>query len=122
MFKQELAELKQRELALRLRNIELRGAIRREGQVFRQPLGWWGLAGGAAGASLLLRGLKNRSGGESSRLARWLGFAQLGLRLATLLRELTQAKSTAPGSDRQAAQASKVPESPESPESPKSST
>ncbi|RQO55566.1 hypothetical protein DBR47_20130 [Paucibacter sp. KBW04] len=103
MFKQELAELKQRELALRLRNIELRGEIRREAQVFRQPLGWWGLAGGAAGASFLLRGLKQKgAGAESSRLARWLGFAQLGLRLANLLRELTQAKSVAPGQDPQA--------------------
>lgn len=102
MFKQELAELKQRELALRLRNIELRGEIRREAQVFRQPLGWWGLAGGAAGAGLLLRGLKKGPGAASGRLARWLGFAQLGLRLAGLLRELTQARGGDPGPDPQA--------------------
>lgn len=110
MFKQELAELKQRELALRLRNLELRGEIRREAQIFRQPLGWWGMAGGAAGASLLLRGLKRQgAGAASSRLSRWLGFAQLGLRLATLLRELTQAKSSAPGQDPQAPQAPSNP-------------
>ncbi|MEL4179368.1 hypothetical protein [Roseateles sp. PN1] len=85
MFQQELNDLKLRHLALRLRSIELRAEMRKEAQTLTQPLGWWGLAGGAAGAAMLLKGRARRPG-----LARILSFVQLALRVANLFRQAKQ--------------------------------
>lgn len=80
MFSRELLELKQRQLALRLRNIELRAEIRADLKSLSRPAAWFGVAGGVAGATILAADL--RRPGFVSKL---LGFAQLGLRLARLL-------------------------------------
>lgn len=79
MFTRELLELKQRQLALRLRNIELRAAIRADAQNVARPATWLGAAGGLAGAALLAGGLR-----RPGLVGKLLGFAQLGLRLARL--------------------------------------
>jgi hypothetical protein len=80
MFSRELNELKQRQLALRLRNIELRADIHAEARALAKPMGWFGAAGGVAGAVMMAAGL--RRPGLVSKL---LGFTTLGLRLARLL-------------------------------------
>lgn len=79
MFARQLNELKQRQLALRLRNIELRAELQTEARRLLRPAHWFGLAGGAAG--LLLSGLR-----LPRRLAQIVGWAKLGLRLARLFR------------------------------------
>ncbi|MDC8785370.1 hypothetical protein [Roseateles koreensis] len=83
MFKQELQNLRQQQLALRLRNIELREQIRTELAGLSQPLGWWGLAGGAVGAALLMRNMRSQGLGSP----RWLAFVQLALRVVNLVRQ-----------------------------------
>ncbi|MEJ6007587.1 hypothetical protein WG899_18725 [Paucibacter sp. AS339] len=79
MFSRELTELKQRQLALKLRNIELRAELRSELGALARPAGWMGLAGGAAGLVLLLAGLR-----RPGRLSKMLGWTQLVLRLIRL--------------------------------------
>ena len=79
MFTRELYELRQRQLALRLRNIELRAAIRSDAQSLSRPATWLGAAGGMAGAVVLASGL--RRPGLVSKL---LSLTALGLRLARL--------------------------------------
>ncbi|WP_310386845.1 hypothetical protein [Roseateles sp.] len=83
MFSRELNQLKQRQLALRLRNIELRSALRTEAAQLARPMGWVGAAGGLAGALILAAGLK-----RPGFLGRLLVFTQLGLRLGRLLSAL----------------------------------
>ncbi|MCV2360472.1 hypothetical protein LNV08_15970 [Paucibacter sp. TC2R-5] len=83
MFTRELVELRQRQLALRLRNIELRAEMRAEAQALLKPVGWFGAAGGLAGAAVMAAGL--RRPGFFSKV---LGFTSLGLRLARLLTAL----------------------------------
>ena len=80
MFARRQAELKQRQLALRLRNLELRGQMQADAQQLLRPLGWLSLAGGA----LLFAGLR-----RPGRVAQALGLVKLGLRLARLLRNLS---------------------------------
>ncbi len=80
MFTRELTELRQRQLALRLRSIELRAEMHAEAQALLKPMGWFGAAGGLAGAAVMAAGF--RRPGLVSKL---LGFASLGLRLARLL-------------------------------------
>ena len=80
MFTRELNQLKQRQLALRLRNIELRSALRAEAAQLARPMGWFGAAGGLAGAALLLAGLR-----RPGMVGKLLVFTQLGLRLGRLL-------------------------------------
>ena len=79
MFKHRLNELQQRQLAMRLRNIELRAELRADAQRLQRPLGWLGLAGGATSVILLLSSLR-----KPGRLLRVLGFARLGMRIARL--------------------------------------
>lgn len=81
MFTQRLNELKLRQLELQLRNLELRGELRAEARAVSRPASWLGLLGSAAGAAVLLGGLR-----KSGRLLRFVGLAQLGLRLARLWR------------------------------------
>ncbi|MBT9494561.1 MAG: hypothetical protein IV107_19920 [Paucibacter sp.] len=80
MFTRELNELKQRQLALRLRNIELRAALRGDASNLARPMGWFGAAGGMAGAALLLAGAR-----RPGMVGKFLVFTQLGLRLGRLL-------------------------------------
>lgn len=81
MFKRRLTELQQRQLAMRLRNIEIRTELRAELQHLQRPLGWLGLAGSAASVALLLGALR-----KPGRLLRALGLARLGLRVLRLLK------------------------------------
>ncbi|MCV2356972.1 hypothetical protein LNV09_22750 [Paucibacter sp. B2R-40] len=83
MFTRELVELKQRQLALRLRNIELRSEMRAEAQAMLKPVSWFGAAGGLAGAVVMATGLR-----RAGFVSKVLGFASLGLRLARLLTAL----------------------------------
>lgn len=80
MFTRELTELRQRQLALRLRNIELRSEMRAEAQTVLRPMTWLSAAGGLAGAAVLAAGL-----GRAGFVSKALGFASLGLKLARLL-------------------------------------
>lgn len=80
MFTHELNQLKQRQLALRLRNIELRSNLHVEARALVKPMGWLSAAGGVAGAVMLVAGL--RRPGLVSKL---LGFTALGLRLTRML-------------------------------------
>lgn len=81
MFKDRLQELQQRQLAMRLRNIEIRGELRAELQNLQRPLGWLGLAGSVASVALLLGSLR-----RPGRLLRAVGLARLGLRVMRLLK------------------------------------
>ncbi|MCV2369849.1 hypothetical protein [Roseateles oligotrophus] len=83
MFTRELVELQQRQLALRLRNIELRAEMHSEAQALLKPMGWVGAAGGLAGALLMVTGLR-----RPGFVGRVLSFAALGLRLARLMSSL----------------------------------
>ncbi|MFY7865850.1 hypothetical protein [Roseateles sp.] len=74
-----MTELKQRQLALKLRNTELRGELRADFGALSRPTGWLGLAGGAAGLVLLLTSLR-----RPERVSRLLGWTQLALRLIRL--------------------------------------
>ena len=78
MFARRQAELKQRQLALRLRNIELRAALRAEVQGMARPAAWLGVGGAAALAALALR--------RPGRLLQVVGLMKAGLRLARLFR------------------------------------
>ncbi|MDN3922581.1 hypothetical protein [Roseateles violae] len=77
------AELQQRQLALRLRNLELRAGLRSDLRRLARPLGWFGAAGAGAGIAVLLAGAR-----RPGSLLRALGIARLGLRIARLLRSL----------------------------------
>ena len=85
MFNRELNELKQRQLALRLRNIELRSELRADVQRLQQPANWLGAAGaavGAAGLGVLFTGRRPKN--------RWgmaLNLLKLGLRIARLAQQ-----------------------------------
>ncbi|MCV2352440.1 hypothetical protein [Paucibacter sp. Y2R2-4] len=79
MFSRELAELKQRQLALKLRNIELRSEMQAELSSLARPAGWLGLAGGIAGLVLLLTSMR-----RPDRASRLLGLTQLALRVMRL--------------------------------------
>ena len=82
MFNRELNELKQRQLALRLRNIELRSELRADLQRLQQPANWLGAAGaamGAAGLGVLFTGRRPQN--------RWglsLNLLKLALRIARM--------------------------------------
>lgn len=80
MFTRELNQLKQRQLALRLRNIELRSTLHAEARSLSRPMGLFGAAGGVAGAVMLLAGLR-----RPGLISKLLGVTTLGLRLARLL-------------------------------------
>lgn len=84
MFSQRQTELRQRQLALRLRNIELRAELRAGALELVKPIGWLGLAGSAASAAVVVAGLR-----KPGRLLKLLGLAKLGLRLARLFRSLS---------------------------------
>ncbi|MET0518651.1 MAG: hypothetical protein ABW005_07430 [Burkholderiaceae bacterium] len=79
MFGRRLTELRQRQLALRLRNIELRAELHAEAQHLAKPLAWLGVAGAAAGTGVLLAMLR-----KPGRWLRLLGAAKMGLRLSRL--------------------------------------
>ena len=82
MFSRELAELKQRQLALKLRNIELRSALQAELSSLARPAGRLGLAGGAAGLLLMMSRFRRQDGAQ--RLSKLLGLTQLVLRVMRL--------------------------------------
>ncbi|MBV8501974.1 MAG: hypothetical protein JO006_09665 [Paucibacter sp.] len=84
MFGRRLAELKARELELRLRSLELREELQICRQALAEPLAWAGLAGTGMGLAVLL--LRLRHAGRSRRPLAWL---RLGLRLARLWRRLS---------------------------------
>jgi hypothetical protein len=82
MFSRELAELKQRQLALKLRNIELRSEMQAELSSLARPAGWLGLAGGVAGLLVLLTSVRRPD--RADRVSRLLGLTQLALRVMRL--------------------------------------
>ena len=83
MFTHQLDRLKARQLALRLRNLELRVELHEQAQHLLKPgfggLGIW--LKGAAGITLLLTAWRG-----PGRLTRLLGLARLALRLLRLVR------------------------------------
>ena len=83
MFTHQLDRLKARQLALRLRNLELRAELHEQAQHLLKPgfggLGIW--LKGAAGITLLLTAWRG-----PGRLTRQLGLAKLALRLLRLVR------------------------------------
>jgi hypothetical protein len=78
MFERRLNELKQRQLEIRLRNMELRAALRSESRTLTRPVGWLSLAASALGVAGLVAGLRKRRG------LRLLAWSRLGLRLARI--------------------------------------
>ena len=88
MFARRLAELKARELALKLRSVELRGEFREELQDYKehaaQRLQWIGMAGGTLG----LVGLLLRLRGDG-RAREWMVWLMLGLRARRLWRRFS---------------------------------
>jgi hypothetical protein len=83
MFDRRMTELRQRQLALRLRNIELRGELRAEARRLAKPLGWLGVASAAAGTGVLLAMLR-----KPGRWLRLVGAARFGLRISSFLKSL----------------------------------
>ena len=96
MFARRLAELKARELELKLRSLELRGELREQLQDYKahaiESLQWVGLAGGTLGLMGLL--LRLRHGARARQVLVWL---MLGLRLRRLWRRFSA--KTASSSD-----------------------
>ena len=93
MFARRLAELKARELELRLRSLGLRDEMRSYKARVTEPLRWGAglakLAGGGVGLAGLLLGL--RHGGSSRRILVWLS---LGLKALKLWRGFSAGAST----------------------------
>ena len=85
MFDRELNQLKQRQLALRLRNIELRTELRVDVQRLRQPASWLGAAGAAVGAAGVGAFLNRQS--QPRRLGTALNLLKLALRIARLAQQ-----------------------------------
>ena len=84
MFARRMAELQQRQLALRLRNLEVRAELRAEARQVARPLGWLSAAGGVAATTLLVASLR-----RPGRLLRVMGLAKLGLRLVRLFKSFS---------------------------------
>jgi hypothetical protein len=85
MFDRELNQLKQRQLALRLRNIELRTELRVDVQRLRQPASWLGAAGAAVGAAGMEAFLNRQS--QPGRWGSALNLLKLALRIARLAQQ-----------------------------------
>lgn len=85
MFDRELNQLKQRQLALRLRNIELRAELRVDVQRLRQPASWIGAAGAAIGAAGVGAFLNRQS--QPGRWGSALNLLKLALRIARLAQQ-----------------------------------
>ena len=85
MFDRELNQLKQRQLALRLRNIELRSELRADLQGLRQPASWLGAAGAVIGAAGVGAFLNRQS--QPSRLGSALNLLKLALRITRLAQQ-----------------------------------
>jgi hypothetical protein len=82
VFQQQQNELKQKQLALRLRNLELRAEFHANTQELTRPLAVAGLGVSGAAAALLLFVAWRRPG----RLTQGLGLAKLALRLVRVVR------------------------------------
>ncbi len=89
MFRQRLSELKQRQLEIRLRDMELRAELRAQTSRLTRPISGLAWLGGALGAMGLVAGLRRKRG---RGLLTWV---RLGLRL---LRLRVNAASSAPSS------------------------
>lgn len=89
MFKQRLDELKQRQLEIRLRDMELRAELRAETGRLVRPIHGLAWLGGALGALGLVAGLRRRRG--------VLTWVRLGLRLLRL--RFSASSSSAPSSN-----------------------
>ncbi len=78
MFARRLNELKQRQLEIRLRDMELRAELRAEAGRMARPIKGLAWLGGALGAATLVAGLRRTRG---RGLLTWV---RLGLRLVRL--------------------------------------
>jgi hypothetical protein len=81
MFARRRAELQQRQLELRLRNIELRAELHAGAQSLARPMAWLGIAGIVAALAA--------GAYKPGRVLRAVGLLKMGLRLARLLKSFS---------------------------------